>query len=294
VIIFQIADAETVTITGIWGILQSATLSLHTGMQTADENSAHDFVIQMEPIAVVGLAFKFPQDVVTEGALWRLLMEKRCTTTEWPQDRINIDSYHSTSRDEISSVSLQGMNKKTNAEKVQIIARGGHFLAEDPAAFDASFFSIAPAEATALDPQQRLALETTYAALENGEQQHDSLIPHGLRFTAGICLEEVRQSRTGVYMGSMCHDWNSLLDKDIESTPKYAATGIADSMLSNRVSWFFDLAGPSITVNTACSSSLLALHLACQSLRAAEIDMVGLDPLGDFQIRLIPLHNRLL
>lgn len=87
-------------------------------------------------------------------------------------------------------------------------------------------------------------------------------------------MDKIRGSNTGVYAGTMCDDHKHHLFQDIDSIPKYAATGSSAAVLANRVSWFFDLAGPSITLDTACSSSLTALHIACQGLILRETSMV--------------------
>lgn len=89
---------------------------------------------------------------------------------------------------------------------------------------------------------------------------------------AGIPLEEIVGTKTSVYVGNFTRDYCDITVRDPETAPLYFATGTGQSMLSNRLSYFFDLKGPSITVDTACSSSLVALHLACQSLRSGEAD----------------------
>ncbi|KAF1951581.1 ketoacyl-synt-domain-containing protein [Byssothecium circinans] len=195
----------------------------------------------MEPIAIVGLALKFPGDGDSEDGLWQVLMEQKCTMSEWPADRLNIDAFYSASRKEKSSIA----------------GRGVHFLKDDPIQFDAPFFSITATEAASLDPQQRGMLETTYRALEN----------------AGVPMEALRGSSTGVYTGSMCDDYKLVLSQDLERSPKYSANGASLSMLANRISWFFDLTGPSINLDSACSSSLMALDFACQGLRGGDTSM---------------------
>lgn len=105
-----------------------------------------------DPIAVVGFGFKFPQDVTNAESLWKLLIERRSTMTEIPKNRWNIDGFY----------------KENGHRPGTVKNRGGHFLSDDPARFDAPFFSIQPAEAECMDPQQRLLLETSYHALENG------------------------------------------------------------------------------------------------------------------------------
>ena len=91
---------------------------------------------------------------------------------------------------------------------------------------------------------------------------------------AGMPIESVSGSKTGVYVGCMTSDYEDLSTHSIYELPHMAAAGISDAMTANRVSWFFDFRGPSLTIDTACSSSLYALHLACQSLRLGETEMV--------------------
>ena len=159
-------------------------------------------------------------------------------------------------------------------------ARGGHFLKDDIATFDAPFFSITPMEAECMDPQQRLLLETTYQALENGVLRPHRTRNHEARLIvlAGIPLDQALGSNTSVFVGSFVNDYAAILAKDPEFPLKYKATGTANTMLANRLSWFYNLQGPSITLDTACSSSLNALHLACQSLRTKESTMVCMLP----------------
>lgn len=132
--------------------------------------------------------------------------------------------------------------------------RGGHFLKQDLSAFDAPFFSISPAEAKSMDPMQRILLEVVYEAMEN----------------AGFSTSSIAGSDTSCYVGCFTDDYDGILKRDSELSPKYHAVGTGAAILSNRISFFFDLKGPSMTINTACSSSLVAIHLACQSLRMGE------------------------
>lgn len=157
--------------------------------------------------------------------------------------------------------------------------RAGHFLKDDIAAFDASFFSISPAEAISIDPMQRMLLEVVYEALENG----------------GIPLHKLAGTKTGCFVGSFTTDYYQTLNRDLEIIPKYSATGIRQAVLSNRVSYYFDLKGPSITLDTACSSSLVAVHLACQSIRSGESKMAIVGATNaifspDIQIEMTNLH----
>ncbi|KAK6227566.1 PKSN polyketide synthase for alternapyrone biosynthesis protein [Colletotrichum tabaci] len=128
---------------------------------------------------------------------------------------------------------------------IRICATSGHFL-DDVSSFDAPFFSIAANEAAAMDPMQRLGLEIAYEAFEN----------------AGISMQKLAKSTTAVYSGSMTNDYQMLAEADPYRLGVNSAAGTGKSMLSNRISWFFDLQGPSLTVDTACSSSLYAVHLA--------------------------------
>ena len=134
---------------------------------------------------------------------------------------------------------------------------GGHFLTEDISLFDAPFFNITTEEAKAMDPQLRLQLETCYEALES----------------AGIPIEKIAGTNTSVYGSLFTRDYHDSIMRDTEIMPRYFVTGNGTAMLSNRVSYFFDLKGPSLTVDTGCSTSLVALHLACQSLRTGESKM---------------------
>ncbi|KAL8738590.1 MAG: hypothetical protein Q9181_000641 [Wetmoreana brouardii] len=133
----------------------------------------------------------------------------------------------------------------------------GHYLRDDVYAFDANFFDISRKEAKAMDPSQRLMLEVAYEAFEN----------------SGISLDDIAGTNTSCYVGQFVSDYREMLFRDPDSAPTYTVTGTGTSLISNRVSWFFDLRGPSFTLNTACSSSMVALHEACEGLRKSESDM---------------------
>ncbi|KAF2177009.1 putative polyketide synthase [Zopfia rhizophila CBS 207.26] len=194
------------------------------------------------PIAIVGLAGRYPGDASNPERLWDLIAEKRSAMTEVPKDRFTIDSYYHPYHERHNSVNV----------------RGAHFMQhQDVSSFDAPFFSINPNEAKAMDPQQRMALECSYEALENG----------------GIRIEDIVGSDTSCYVGSFTRDYPEIAGNDAENVPSYHGVGSGDAILSNRLSWFYDLRGPSISIDTACSSSLVALHLGCQSLRTGESKM---------------------
>jgi hybrid polyketide synthase/nonribosomal peptide synthetase ACE1 len=128
---------------------------------------------------------------------------------------------------------------------------------EDPRVFDHSFFQIHPKEAESMDPQQRILLETVYEGIES----------------AGYSIAQLKGSQTAVFVGQMNNDYYNILIRDVDSAPQYFATGATLSIMSNRVSYFFDWKGPSVTMDTACSSSMVALHQAVQALRNGEAEM---------------------
>jgi len=196
----------------------------------------------LAPLAIIGFSLRFPQDAVSPESFWKLIMEKRCTSSDFPLGRMNIDAHHHPDINRLDSLTM----------------RGGHFIQEDLGAFDAPFFSITATEAEALDPQHRFTLETAYRALEN----------------AGIPIEQVTGSKTSVFTGCFTSDYSLFISRDLEGPPKYTAVGTQMNMLANRISWFFNLVGPSVNVDSACSSSMMALDLACQSLWSGDSTMV--------------------
>ena len=108
-----------------------------------------------------------------------------------------------------------------------------------------------------MDPQQRILLEVAYEAFEN----------------AGVTIETLKESNTAVFAAMFTRDYDRNVFKDTEDIPKYHTTGCGEAIMSNRISYTFDLRGPSITLDTGCSGSLVGLHQACQSLRARETDL---------------------
>ncbi|KAH8880112.1 hypothetical protein GQ53DRAFT_891722 [Thozetella sp. PMI_491] len=188
-----------------------------------------------DAVAIVGMACRFPQEAESTTRLWDLLLHGRSARTEFPEHKMNIDAHYHPEPTRAGSMSC----------------RHGHFLKESGHMFDAPFFNITKTEALAMDPQQRLLMENVYEALEN----------------AGISIDSVTGTETSVFVGAFTNDYHSIINMDPEMPLKYAPTGNSNSILSNRVSWFYDLKGPSLTLDTACSSSLVAVHLACQSLK---------------------------
>ncbi|RAK95573.1 BcPKS5, polyketide synthase [Aspergillus ibericus CBS 121593] len=193
---------------------------------------------EQEPIAVIGMACRFPGGSDSPSKLWDLLQAPRNLTQRIPKDRFDTTGFHHTNG------SHHGASDATNA----------YFIEEDVTRFDNSFFNIQPAEAEAIDPQQRLIMETVYDSLCAG----------------GQTIENLRGSKTAVYVGMMCDDWAQIVNRDWDLAPTYAATGDSRAIVSNRVSYFFDWHGPSMTIDTACSSSLVAVHQGVTALRNGE------------------------
>jgi acyl carrier protein len=189
-----------------------------TGADAGDGTAA-------EPVAIVGLACRFP-GAATPEAFWDLLRRGGDAIGPAPASR-------------------------PHAATLGI----GGFL-DDVERFDATFFGVTPREAEVMDPQQRLLLEVAWHAIEN----------------AGVTAGHLAGSRTGVFVGISTLDYLRLQTGHPSATDPYAGTGNALSIAANRLSYFFDLRGPSWAVDTACSSSLVAVHQACESLRRGESD----------------------
>ncbi|KAI1337734.1 beta-ketoacyl synthase domain-containing protein [Xylariaceae sp. FL0016] len=195
-----------------------------------------------DPVAIIGLDARFPGDGDTPESFYELLVAGRSARTAVPPSRYNADAFWHPDAQRDGSIT----------------AKHAHFLNGSIAAFDAPFFSITPAEAANMDPQQRGILQCVYRALEN----------------AGVTLDAASGSNTGVYVGCFSSDYRDInVVKDTDAPLRYAGTGTIVSMLSNRVSWFYDFQGPSLTIDTACSSSLVAAHQACVALKAGDVNM---------------------
>ncbi len=193
-----------------------------------------------EPVAIIGAACRFPGKVADLGSFWNLLRDGVDGVTFLPEDRCSFERYFSASK-------RLGGHAYTNAAGVV------DHLKE----FDPEFFGISRKEAQNLDPQQRLALELTWEALEQARIKPSSL----------------QGSRAGVFMGASNMDMAQHRPDDPPSLTAYATMSSALSIIANRVSYVFDLHGPSLTVDTACSSSLAAVHMACEEIRAGRIPL---------------------
>ncbi|PTB35859.1 hypothetical protein M441DRAFT_178876 [Trichoderma asperellum CBS 433.97] len=195
----------------------------------------------MEPLAIIGMASRFPQEGDNNENFWKMLMTGRSAMTPFPKNRFDMDGHYHPDVEHGGTFHV----------------KGGHFMKGNPSDFDNQFFSIPKGEVMSLDPQQRLIMENVYQALEN----------------AGIPMDRAVGSNTSVFSSGFNHDYLQLLNSDPEIKLKYKPMGTSNSIISGRVSWFFDFKGPSLTVDTACSSSMVAFHLGAQSLRNYESEM---------------------
>ena len=194
---------------------------------------------ESEPIAIIGMGCRFP-GAANLDAFWELLCNPQDVIREVPRERWDADAYYDPNQ----------------SQPGKMVSRWGGFI-DQLELFDASFFGISPREAAQLDPRQRLTMELAWEALED----------------AGIPPLSLAGSKTGVFMANLTANYAALINDHPEIVDAYFGTGNGNSVLANRVSYFLDLRGPSLSLDTACSGSLVALHLGCTSLRTGETNL---------------------
>ena len=194
------------------------------------QNVAADAVRPREPIAIVGIGCRFPGDVNHPTSFWQLLSEGRNAITDVPAERWSLEKFY--------DPDTRKAGKIKNS-------KGGFVTDVDH--FDPQFFDIFPAEAHRMDPQQRLLLEVTYQALED----------------AGITLEDFSGSKTAVFTGVFMNDYWDIqtASSQRDAISPHVPMGASLTSIANRLSYVYNLKGPSVTLDTACSSSLVGVHL---------------------------------
>ncbi|TRW88885.1 type I polyketide synthase [Mycolicibacterium sp. 018/SC-01/001] len=191
-------------------------------------------------IAIVGVGTRFPGDMNTPDQTWEALLEGRDAITDLPEGRWS-----------------EFLSEPRIAERVAKARTRGGYLS-DIKGFDAEFFALSKMEADNIDPQQRMALELTWEALEH----------------ARIPASSLRGGNVGVFIGSSVNDYMFMSVADPTVAHPYAITGNSSAVIANRVSYFFDFRGPSMAIDTACSSALVAVHEGMKALRAGDADVV--------------------
>ena len=197
------------------------------------------------PIAIVGIGCRFPGGANSKDAFWDMLLNGRSGIGTYPTNRPNSKEF------------FDSFNPGKDTPGKHYVLTGAYL--DNITGFDAQFFGISPTECRSMDPQQRLLLHVVYEAIED----------------AGMRLEDLQKCRTGVYVGSMNLDYGLfLLDpSNIRKIDQFSSTGCAMSVIANRISFSFNLTGPSLALDTACSSSLVAFDVALGHLQSGECDV---------------------
>lgn len=193
-----------------------------------------------EPLAIVGIGCRLPGGVSGPKSYWEMLVERRSGIVPVPEDRWNRERWHH------KNVEIPG----------KMITKWGGFI-HDFDRFDAQFFGISPREALRMDPQQRWLLETAWESLED----------------AGMAPSSLKGSDTAVFVGIASNDYANVAQSDPRNVDVHTNSGSTLSIASNRISYLFDFKGPAVSVDTACSSALVAVNLACESIWGGQADM---------------------
>lgn len=207
---------------------------VHNGVHNGKENKS-----QQEPIAICGIGLRLPGGVTDVPSFWDMLVNKKSGRCEVPKDRYTVDSWYHPDKDG------------------HVPSRYGYFLDNlDIRNLDTSFWSMTKKEVEILDPQQRLALEVVYETFQSAGQKPSDL----------------KGRKVGVYACNFGGDRQELDARDTQTRHPYDLTSTFDFVLANRISYEFNLVGPSVTVHTACSSSLTGLHEACHAIYSGECE----------------------
>ncbi|OTA08257.1 PKS protein [Trichoderma parareesei] len=199
-----------------------------------------DFAVEDNTVCIVGMACHLPGGITSPSGLWDYVYNKKSAQCTVPLDRYNIEGFY----------------HKDGSRAGVMNVDGGYFIQEDVRNFDASFFGINNLEASYMDPQQRKLLEVVYECFEN----------------AGLSMEDVSGSNTAVFVGNFTVDYSVMQSRDTDYVHRLAATGGGTSIMSNRISHVFNLHGPSFTLDTACSSTIYALHQAINAIKNRDCD----------------------
>ncbi|KAK1992807.1 hypothetical protein LX36DRAFT_662075 [Colletotrichum falcatum] len=193
-----------------------------------------------EPVAIVGMGCRWAGGIRDTSGLWEFLVNKRSGYQDWAEPRFSAKGFYHPNPERPGTTA----------------AKGGYVVSDDPRLFDPAFFGISGIEAETMDPSQRKLLEVIYEAFES----------------AGDTWESVSGTRTGVYVADISYDNAYAQTRDWEYARPHATTGVCHNILSNRVNYVFNLLGPSVTLDSACTSALYALHFAIQAIRDGDCD----------------------
>ncbi|KAJ5097819.1 type I iterative polyketide synthase [Penicillium argentinense] len=216
---------------------QSLQMTSNGDLPATQKSGRNPWPLKSNPVAITGMAMKLPGGVRTAEGFWDFLIQGKDGHCQVPATRYNMSAHHSTTRPDL------------------VRTAGGYFLQDDPAKFDAEFFRLRPQLVAGLDPQQRLLLEVVWECIENAGETN----------LAG--------KNVGCFVGAFGNDWMELSVQDRQDYDRNHVACNHDFTLANQISRLFDFTGPSVTYRTACSSSMTALHHACQAVDSGECEM---------------------